>query len=455
MTNFVVLRYPALGFPLFRRYWLASFASVGATQLITLGQGWLIFQLSGSALQLGVLGTAAALPNILMTLAGGVIADRFDKRRILMCTSAVLASLLTLLAWLDASGHVAVWHVLTIAAAFSLISGLDWPVRVSLYPLLVDRPAFMSAVALNSIIWQATRMAIPAAGGLLIAATDTWVVFALGAAGFFVMFVVMSGIALTSPPGEPAPAWQQVREGVGFIWRTLLFRWLILITFVGTFFSLSYNQIMPVFASLLESGETGFGYLLSAGGIGSVTGTLLMGGVHKHRHLGAIMLGGAGLSALMTMIFAALAAAQRFYPALAAVFCASMCWSVFMVSAMAVMQLEVPDRLRGRVMGIHTIGFSLMPLGGLLLGALVERWGAAPAVWAASAVSIAVIVWVTLTRPVIRSMDGRTLGGMQVDVTTRRGAAPAPAGSSAAGAPSAGAGPYAQADNAPAETRGP
>jgi MFS family permease len=87
MTNYVLERYPALGFPLYRRFWLASFASVGATQLITLGQGWLVFELSGSALQLGVLGAAAALPNILMTLAGGVIADRFDKRRVLMGTS--------------------------------------------------------------------------------------------------------------------------------------------------------------------------------------------------------------------------------------------------------------------------------------------------------------------------------------------------------------------------------
>ena len=101
MIQYIVARYPALGFPLYRRYWLASFASVGATQLITLGQGWLIFELSGSAVQLGLLGAAAALPNILMTLAGGVIADRFDKRRILMCTSLATTLLLATLAWLD------------------------------------------------------------------------------------------------------------------------------------------------------------------------------------------------------------------------------------------------------------------------------------------------------------------------------------------------------------------
>ena len=168
MSNPILELYPALGFALYRRYWFASFASVGATQIITLGQGWLIFELSGSALQLGVLGAAAAVPNILMTLIGGVIADRFDKRIILMSTSLTITFLLAALAWLDFSGTVQVWHVLTVAALVSLVSGLDWPTRVSIYTHLIDRSAFMSAVALNSFIWQSTRMAMPALGGVII-----------------------------------------------------------------------------------------------------------------------------------------------------------------------------------------------------------------------------------------------------------------------------------------------
>jgi MFS family permease len=409
MANFFLSRYPALGFPLYRRYWLASFASVGATQLILLGQAWLIFELSGSALQLGVLGAAAAIPNILMTLAGGVIADRFDKRRILMCTSLSITLLLALLAWLDLTEQVAVWHVLTIAAAFSLITGLDWPVRVSLYPELVDRSAFMSAVALNSFIWQATRMALPAVGGLLIAATDTWVVFALGAAGFFVMFAVIGTMPLARLRGESGSAWQQAREGVAYIWHQQLFRWLIFVTFVGMFFSQSINQIMPVFADLLASGETGYGYLLSAGGVGSVVGTLLIGGIRRYRRLGAMMLTGAALAAATVMLFAALAAAGYFALALAAIFLASLFASVFMISSMTVMQLTVPDRLRGRVMGIQSMGFSMMPLGGLLLGALAEHLGAAPAVWIGSGVYLAVIVWVAVRKRVIRDLDGQAV----------------------------------------------
>ena len=408
--RFLLQKYPALGFPLYRRYWLASLASVGATQLITLGQGWLIFELSGSALQLGLLGAAAALPNILMTLAGGVIADRFDKRRIMMVTSCSISVLLLALAWLDYSGHVQVWHVLAVAALFSLVTGVDWPVRVSLYPNLVSRSAFLSAVALNSFVWQVTRMAMPALGGLIIAASDTWVLFLLSALGFLVMVAVISSIPPQPVRTGRGTAWEQVTEGVRFIHSAPLFRWLIVLTFVGMFFSQSYIQIMPAFASMLDGGETAYGYLLSAGGVGSVVGTLLVGGVQSRRQLGRMLLGGASLGAITTVAFAGLVTTGIFVLALGAVFLAAAFASVFMISSMSVMQLAVPDELRGRVMGIHAMGFSLMPLGGLFVGALAEVTGPSAAVILGSSIYLTCILWVAVSRPVIRRLNGRDIG---------------------------------------------
>lgn len=410
MANVLTQRYPALGFARYRRYWFASFASVGATQLIVLGQGWLIFELSGSALQLGVLGAAAALPNIAMTLLGGVIADRFDKRVIMMCTSLTTTLLLALLAWLDYSGVVAVWHVLSITALISLVSGLDWPARVSIYPQLVARSAFMSAVALNAFIWQSTRMAMPALGGLIIFATsDTWPVFALGAVGFFVMFAVIAGLRVAPPDAADQSPLEQLHEGIRFIWTQELFRWLLGITFIGMFFSQSYVQILPVFVDLLGSDETGFGYLLSAGGVGSVVGTLLIGGVQKHRNLGGIMLGGAALSVACLLGFATAARLGAFYPALGFVFLSATFASVFMITSMTVLQLTVPDTLRGRVMGIHTMGYSLVPLGGLFLGAIAESIGASLAVVVGSLIYLLTIGYVYLQRDDIRQLDGQTV----------------------------------------------
>jgi len=409
-ANAIVTRYPALGFPQFRRYWFASFASVGATQLVTLGQGWLIYELSGSAFQLGVLGAAASVPNILMTLLGGVIADRFDRRRILMVTSSITAVLLIVLTLLDLTGLVTVWHVLTIAALISLVSGLDWPARASIFPLLLDRHAYLSGVALNAFIWQATRMAIPAAGGLLIAvAGNTWPVFAAAAVGFSVMVAVLLGIRVTVPPPAQTSPLEQLKEGFAFIVNTEVFRWLLGLTFVGMFFAMSYVQIMPVFANLLGTDEAGYGYLLSAGGLGSVVGTLLIGTFQESRRLGWIMFGGAVGSVVLLSAFAETASLANLPLALVLAFLVSASASAWMIISMTVMQLLVPDALRGRVMGIHTIGYSLTPLGGLFLGSLAESLGAGLAVTMGAAIYLVAIGITMVSKPVLRELDGSAL----------------------------------------------
>lgn len=409
-ANAIVTRYPALGFAQFRRYWFASFASVGATQLVTLGQGWLIYELSGSAFQLGVLGAAAAIPNILMTLLGGVIADRFDRRRILMVTSTITAVLLAVLTALDLTGLVTVWHVLTIAALISLVSGLDWPARASIFPLLLDRHAYLSGVALNAFIWQATRMAMPAAGGLLIAvAGDTWPVFAFAAVGFAVMVGVLLGIQVAVPPTVHTSPLEQLREGFAFILNTELFRWLLGLTFVGMFFAMSYVQIMPVFADLIGTDEAGYGYLLSAGGLGSVVGTLLIGSFQESRRLGWIMFGGAAGSVVLLVAFALSTGLTSLPLGLLLAFLVSATASAWMIISMTVMQLLVPDALRGRVMGIHTIGYSLIPLGGLFLGALAESMGAGWAVTTGAGVYLLAIGITVLAKPKLLALDGSAL----------------------------------------------
>lgn len=405
----IIAHYPALANPSYRRYWLGSFASVGATQLINLGQGWLVFELSGSALALGMLGLAAAVPSLLMMIFGGVIADRFDKRRILMLTSLATAAALIVLTLLDLTGVARVWHVLLIAALISLITGLDWPTRSALFPLLVERPAYMSAVALNAFIWQSTRMIIPALGGVVLAYTDTWVVFALGAAGFVTMFTVLTTLQVAHEPKPAAPALQQVAEGFRFIRHTPLFASLLTLTFAGMLLSNAYVQILPVFADLLGRGETGYGTLLSAGGIGSVIGTVLMGGAERLRRLGLVMLGSATAMGLMLATFAWVAGAGYYYAAIVLVIITAIFSSAFMVLTMTVMQLLVPDDLRGRVMGIYSMGFSLMPLGGLLLGAASEFGNPSLAVIGANMAFVGIVAVIGWRQHRIRRLSGSDL----------------------------------------------
>ena len=409
MKKALLSRYPALGYPLYRRYWFASFASVGGTQLVSLAQGWLVYRLTGSALDLGLLGAATAVPNIVMSLYGGVVADRFDKRKIVLATSVSNAALLFVLAALDASGSVRVWHVMTIAAASSVIAGIEWPTRQALFPHLIERDGLLSAVALNSVLWQSTRMIMPALGGVLIAMTSTGSLFALSGIGFLVMFAAMLTIPLALPGTAGGTALEQIRQGISFIAARELFRWLILLSYAGMFFVSAYMQLMPAFAQRLAAGETGYGFLLSATGVGSVVGTLAIGAMQRTRALGCVLLGGAMLSGV-TLYGFALAVQFGWYPAaLVMAFASSVCASIFMISSMTVMQLEVPDALRGRVMGIHSITYSLMPLGGLLLGAIANATNVVAAVVFGASAYLAIVLAVAATRPSIRAIDGQLL----------------------------------------------
>lgn len=412
---FVVRHYGALGQTSYRRYWLGCIAAVGGNRLVTLAQAWLVYALSGSALDLGYLGAATATPSIIITIYGGALADRVDRRTLIMTCALATASLYLALAALDFTGVVKVWHVIVIAALTSAIMGIDQPARAAFFPALIDREHMMSAVALNSIVWQSTRMVLPALGGVLLAFTDTWVNFVLGMTGYLVLFGVMWTLRVVAPrPEVLVSSLRHIVEGIRFILNTRLFLTLITWSYVSMFFAYSYGELMPAFARLLEVNARGYGLLLSAGGVGSVVGTLVVGTLQGARRLGWIMLGGAALSAFMLYGFSLVTAVHdvlpwAFYGALFCVFAAAMFGQGFMISSMTVMQMNVPDALRGRVMGIHSITYSLMSLGALVLGALADATSPSLAVSVGVSVYLGTIVLIALTQPLVRRIDGEEL----------------------------------------------
>ena len=405
------VRLGALHSPLYRRYWLGSLASIGATQLLVLGMGWLVFELSGSTLKLGLLGAAGAIPQILVTLFGGVLADRLDKRKVLMVTSLVISSLLLILAVLDFTGVVKVWHVIVIAALIGLTSGFDWPARQALFPSLIDRKHMMSAVVLNSVLWQGTRMIVPAIGGIVIAVSSTAVVFMAAAIGFFTMFLVMASLDVVHRVTPRGNSLHQFVEGLRFIGSSKLFAILIPLTWIVTFFGVSYIQLMPAFAEILGVGERGFGFLISASGVGSVTGTILIVLVQNTCRLGWLILGGSLCSTLALFSFSFVTGyaetIQNAYTiAICFVFLMSMFNSMYLISSMTVLQLRVPDALRGRVMGIHGITFSLIPLGALFGGSVASAFTPPIAVAVGASIVMLAVLSVATTQSEIRNLKG-------------------------------------------------
>ncbi|MCH8258327.1 MAG: MFS transporter [Proteobacteria bacterium] len=402
----------------YRRYWLGSFASVGATQLQIMAQGWLVFKLSGSALMLGYLGAATAIPAIVLSLFGGALADQLNKKTVLMVTSLAVALLLLTLAIADVAHLATAWLVIMIAALVSIVSGLDWPTRQSIFPMLIEREDMMSAVALNSIIWQGCRMMMPALGGILIAYTGTWFIFFLCAAGFFTMFLVISSLNIQTTTSSGVPAFastmQKVAEGLSFILTNKTFLLLISLSYGGMFFVSSYMQLMPAFSSLLQAGETGYGYLISITGVGSVIGTIIVGSFQQSHRLGRIILAAAFLSGSSVYLFTAatgyaLETGFAFPLAMAAGFTIAMFSSIFMITSMTVLQLQVPDKLRGRVMGLHGITYSLMPLGGLLAGFMSTLISAPAAIALNATVYLVIVAIISISQVQIRRIDGSAM----------------------------------------------
>src|SRR5262249_51990571 len=163
----------ALHYPAYRTFWLGLLASVSGFQMLRFGQLWLIYQLTGSPLPLGYVGLANGVPAVCLTLFGGVVADKFDQRRLVMATQSITASLIFVLATLPLLDTVQVWHIVLIAFCAGAVESFDQPARQCLYPHLIDRKVIGSAVALNSCVWQGTRTIMPAVAGCIVAWAGT------------------------------------------------------------------------------------------------------------------------------------------------------------------------------------------------------------------------------------------------------------------------------------------
>ena len=398
-------RFGALSDPRYRRYWVGSMAAVGGIQLVVLAQGWLIVNvLGGSPVALGALGGATAIPTILVTLFGGVLADRIDRRLLLMATTVINGALLLLLAMLDATGVVQIWHVLVLAVVMGLIQGLDWPARNAFFPALIERDQMGSAVALNSILWQATRIVAPMFGGIVIAAFNTAAVFFIGAGAFFAMFFVYLTLRVphVAQTGTRNLA-GELREGFSFIVRTRVFGVMILLTYAHMLLALQYVSLMPLVANNYGVGAEGLGLLFTMVGLGAVTGTFITLRIKPGRSLGRIMLLGVASAEVLVIGFAL---APTYEIALGMLFLASIGNSVFTINSLTALQMRVPDALRGRVMGIHGIAFSMMPLGGLIGGIVASFTDVSVSIALGGAVMLVPLAFVALTQREIVELDG-------------------------------------------------
>ena len=365
----------------FRLFWIGMVISVIGTWMQNAAQGWLVLELTNSALYLGIVGACGSLPMLLFALPAGVVADRCVKQHVLLVTQTLSMLQAFVLAALVHAGTVQVWHVMLLAACLGSVNAFDMPTRQAMVMDLAGRDDILNAVSLNSLAFNSGRTIGPAVGGVLVAGVGMAGCFFINGLTFLAVIIALLLIPARAPGGAvQAPFVTEMKGGLSWVRRNPIAMWLIALTAMSSLFAMPYTTLMPVFArDILHAGPRGFGLMLSATGAGAlVTGIVLTSQGHRFR-LGALATAGSLAFPLGLM---AVSFAPRFAIALVALFLTGLGMMLFNVVSNTMLQKAPPDELRGRVMSVRTFFFAgLGPAGNLQIGAagqwLGPRWAIA------------------------------------------------------------------------------
>ncbi|HLZ21909.1 MAG TPA: MFS transporter [Ktedonobacterales bacterium] len=370
----------------FRLFWFGQLISVMGTWMQAIGQAWLVLELTHSAWQLGVVGALQSLPVLLFALFGGVFADRWPKRRVLLITQSA-AMIQAFLLWaLIATSTVQIWHIYILALLLGLTRSLDTPTRQAFVVEMVGREDLPNAVALNSSLVQMARIVGPGLGGIIIVASGVGTLFLLNALSFLAVIVGLALInshelhaqALHYPnTGERQSMWQSLREGMRYVWETPVVKLVIVVVGLVLLFGSNFNVVLPLFATdVLHVGATGFGFLSAALGVGALLSALWLAWGNRQPTVRRVLIG-----TLVFGVLEAIFAVSRLYP-LSLVLIASVgsAETIFAAQSITMLQAVAPDHLRGRVMSVYILFFDgSVPLGYLLTGWLAGLRGASMA----------------------------------------------------------------------------
>lgn len=363
--------FAALGTRNYRFYWVGLVFYVLGHRAEYVTFAWMVWELTRDPLYLGYLGLAQGAPLLVFQLFGGVLADRMDRLRLLIATQILTAVTLTVAFGLAVLGRVGVEHLLVLAALSNTFRAFDEPSRLALIPQLVDRERLPNAIALGSIPWQAGRMIGPSVTGVLIAAFGGTVGLALAAAASCAALVLYSRLRLEvrTPAADGQHALRQFADGFGFVVRDFVFAGLIGMALFNAVFGMAYVTVLPIYADdYFKTGSTGFGLLNAAHGVGALIGTLTVATVaHRIARPGTTLLVTAAVMGLTLMAFAV---SPAMWLALVMLVFVGFTNTFYLTQVSTFLQQRVPDQLRGRVMAIYSLCWNLMPLGGLVAGAL-------------------------------------------------------------------------------------
>jgi MFS family permease len=374
----------------FRVLWLGAFTSTVGTWMQKVAQSWVVLDLTNSSFYLGLDDFLGQLPILLFTLIGGVIADRHDRRRLLIGSQFVQMATAFALAALVFRGGVHIGHVLALSFTAGLAQAFGGPAYQAMVPTLVHKKDMPNAIALNSIQFNLARVFGPLLAGATMAAWGPAFCFSLNGLSFLVVIVALMSLSVTHiPQADRKSMLHELKGGLTYARSEPTIVALTILASMTTFLGLPLLTLLPIFARETFHGDIGrYSQMMAFSGIGAVTGALVVAWLGRFRHMGLTLL-------LVQMAFGALitafALSQTFWLSnLLLFFAGAALLMVFSMTA-SLVQLIVPDHLRGRVMSIYMVAFrGGMPLGSLASGFLASR-SSAPTILAINGVLVAVV----------------------------------------------------------------
>ena len=410
----------ALRYRDFRLFWFGLLVSNIGTWMQMFGQGYLVVLLAVrdgvpqlAPLYLGLVGLARAVPGLALGLFGGALADRTDRRRLLLVTQSAAAVTATILATLAITGKINIAEILLLGALNSTIFAFDAPSRQSMVPRLVPERDLMSALGLNSAAFNGPQIIGPVIGGLLFAPFADTPTFGAGLL-FYVNAVSYLAVVVALLKMEPVPILGQsnqvpmldsIREGLAYIRQDVVIRWIIVLAATTALFARPYIQLLPAVAhDRLHVGAVELSWMLAASGLGALLGSLATAALGGLKRRGAVLIA----SAVSFGIFLVLFTMQRaLLPSLPLLVLLGFSTMVFLGMANGLLQTRSPDHLRGRVMSVYTMVFmGLMPLGSMVMGSIGSVAGTSSGLLAGGVACTVVALYAALRIAPLREATG-------------------------------------------------
>jgi MFS family permease len=360
----------------YRLFWLGQSVSSVGRWMQSVGLSWLVLELTNSAFRLGLVSALQFGPVLLLSAVAGVAVDRAPKRHLILATQMALMLPAFALAGLAWTGWVRYWHVATLAGMIGLVNALDMPSRQSFVVEMVGREDLLNALALNSATFNAARVAGPAIGGLLIARYGTALVFLLNALSFLAVAVTLAAVRAGSEARtrRGTTIREELRDGVRYATRTPLVALILGLVFAVSTFAMNHGVLVPLFArEVLHEEVHVFGLLMASLGAGAVVGAIAVATLgYGPPPLAAVVIPGLGVG----LAILGLAFVRHFAVAAVVLFLVGIMQIIFQNGCNTIVQVAVPDELRGRVMGVYMMVFAgATPVGASLIGAVAEGGG--------------------------------------------------------------------------------